>query len=125
MCMDMPTEKMYKSGPNGLIDYKSELRRLTREMFFVYVEFLRVSSADPSRHAATLSTFNRIFANVQHLLNCLRPHQARASLEYALAQQVEAMRSASETLNTKIVEADKCLERLADQLANKGKEGGI
>ena len=56
-------------------DYKAELARLSRELMIVYMELLRVLIDNPANYASPLNTLNLVLANMQYLINGLRPVQ--------------------------------------------------
>ena len=58
-------------------DIKGELARLHKELLFVYSEVLRVLVENPANYASPLTTLNHILGNMQHLINLMRPVQAR------------------------------------------------
>ena len=61
-----------------MLDIKGELDRLHKELLFVYSEVLRVLVENPANYASPLTTLNHILGNMQHLINLMRPVQARS-----------------------------------------------
>lgn len=49
--------------------------RLSRELMIVYMELLRVLIDNPANYASPLNTLNLVLANMQYLINGLRPVQ--------------------------------------------------
>ncbi|OAE30524.1 hypothetical protein AXG93_977s1080 [Marchantia polymorpha subsp. ruderalis] len=84
--------QLYPTGPN--VDYKKELRSLNRELSFQFLELSDVLVERPSQYARRVEDMGLILRNMHHLLNSLRPHQARATLIHILESQIQRRKKA-------------------------------
>ncbi|XP_073275072.1 mediator of RNA polymerase II transcription subunit 7a-like [Primulina huaijiensis] len=100
--------QLYPKGPN--IDYKKELKSLNRELQLHLLELADVLVERPSQYARRVEDISLIFKNLHHLLNSLRPHQARATLIHILEQQIERRKQAVEDINRRREEAQRLLK---------------
>ena len=75
-----------------LTDIRGELERLNKELMFVYSELLRVLVENPTCYASPLNTLNQLLGNMQHLVNLMRPIQARALGEKGLPSMLALRR---------------------------------
>eukprot|EP00951_Prasinocladus_malaysianus_P037764 scaffold408171_cov34-Prasinocladus_malaysianus.AAC.1 len=55
--------------------------------------------------------------NMHHLLNVMRPHQARATLEYMLAEQISERRYSIQSLREQSESIQKAIASAAEELA--------
>ena len=81
-----------------LAEFAKELKRLNRELLTRYQQVLSSLTEDPSAVEARVSALSHTLFNVTHLLNLLRPHQARQALMAVLQRQVEARNQKAEYL---------------------------
>ncbi|XP_010276345.1 PREDICTED: mediator of RNA polymerase II transcription subunit 7a-like isoform X2 [Nelumbo nucifera] len=88
--------QLYPKGPN--IDFKKELRSLNRELQLHILELADVLVERPSQYARRVEDISLIFKNLHHLLNSLRPHQARATLIHILELQIQRRKQAVEDI---------------------------
>ncbi|KAL6760988.1 mediator complex, subunit Med7 [Haematococcus lacustris] len=80
---------MIEAGPDGQIDIKAQLLSLNAELLPLFLEVLRALGSRSAVQAAQLSRLMLVLNAMQHLTNMLRPHQALATLEYALKVEVQ------------------------------------
>ncbi|KAG2569505.1 hypothetical protein PVAP13_7NG424300 [Panicum virgatum] len=78
---------LYPNEPN--IDFKKELRTLNRELQLHILELADILVERPSQYARRVEDISLIFRNLHHLLNSLRPHQARATLIHMSESQIQ------------------------------------
>eukprot|EP00798_Chlamydomonas_sp_ICE-L_P021236 gene21236-28152_t len=97
-------------------DTKAELTKLNSELLFLYLELLRALSDNPSNYAPTLNQINQVLGNMQHLVNTLRPQQARATLEYILKLQIKEKQEALAKIRAQVEAVDKLVDRAAAAL---------
>ncbi|KAL3825457.1 hypothetical protein ACJIZ3_021486 [Penstemon smallii] len=100
--------QLYPEGPN--IDFKKELRSLNRELQLHMLELADVLVERPSQYARRVEDISLIFKNLHHLLNSLRPHQARATLIHILELQIERRKQAVEDIRRRREEAQRLLK---------------
>ncbi|KAF6149793.1 hypothetical protein GIB67_017526 [Kingdonia uniflora] len=93
---DQGVRQLYPKGPN--VDFKKELRSLNRELQLHILELADVLVERPSQYARRVEDISLIFKNLHHLLNSLRPHQARATLIHILEQQIQRRKQAVEDI---------------------------
>ncbi|MBA0833340.1 hypothetical protein Goarm_017661, partial [Gossypium armourianum] len=93
---DQGVRQLYPKGPN--IDFKKELRSLNRELQLHILELADVLVERPSQYARQVEEISLIFKNLHHLLNSLRPHQARATLIHILELQIQRRKEALEDI---------------------------
>jgi mediator of RNA polymerase II transcription subunit 7 len=84
--------QLYPKGPN--VDYKKELRSLNRELCLQFLELADVLVERPSQYARRVEDMGLILRNMHHLLNSLRPHQAKATLIHMLDSQIQRRKEA-------------------------------
>ncbi|BBG95562.1 Mediator complex, subunit Med7 [Prunus dulcis] len=89
---DQGVHQLYPKGPN--IDFKKELRSLNRELQLHILELADILVERPSQYARRVEDISLIFKNLHHLLNSLRPHQARATLIHILELQIQRRKQA-------------------------------
>ncbi|XP_057858328.1 mediator of RNA polymerase II transcription subunit 7a isoform X1 [Cryptomeria japonica] len=95
--------QLYPKGPN--IDFKKELKVLNRELLLQVLELADVLVERPSQYARRVEDIGLIFKNMYHLLNSLRPHQARATLIHILQLQIQRRKQAIEDIRRRREEA--------------------
>ncbi|TKW40667.1 hypothetical protein SEVIR_1G260700v4 [Setaria viridis] len=99
--------QLYPKGPN--IDFKKELRTLNRELQLHILELADILVERPSQYARRVEDISLIFQNLHHLLNSLRPHQARATLIHMLESQIQRRKQAIEDIKQRRQEAQTLL----------------
>jgi len=93
-----------------MIDFIPELRRLNRLAADRYVDFLRcLLDCTPSEVEAKVKEINHIFLNSTHLLNLMRPHQARQTVAAVLQKQIQQRIDKAEHLENCAKEAKQFL----------------
>ncbi|XP_065857751.1 mediator of RNA polymerase II transcription subunit 7a-like [Euphorbia lathyris] len=100
--------QLYPQGPN--VDFKKELRALNRELQLHILELADVLVERPSQYARRVEDISLIFKNLHHLLNSLRPHQARATLIHILELQIQRRKQAVEDIKRRREEAQELLK---------------
>ncbi|KAL0333671.1 UNVERIFIED_CONTAM: Mediator of RNA polymerase II transcription subunita [Sesamum angustifolium] len=100
--------QLYPKGPN--IDFKKELTALNRELQLHLLELADVLVERPSQYARRVEDISLIFKNLHHLLNSLRPHQARATLIHILELQIQRRKQAVEDIKRRREEAQRLLK---------------
>ncbi|OEL31920.1 Mediator of RNA polymerase II transcription subunit 7b, partial [Dichanthelium oligosanthes] len=88
--------QLYPNGPN--IDLKKDLRTLNRELQLHILELADILLERPSQYACRIEDISLILRNLHHLLNSLRPHQARATLIHMLESQIQRRKQAIEDI---------------------------
>ncbi|KAL8487360.1 hypothetical protein ACS0TY_023417 [Phlomoides rotata] len=99
--------QLYPKGTN--VDFKKELRSLNRELQLHLLELADVLVERPSQYARRVEDISLIFKNLHHLLNSLRPHQARATLIHILELQIQRRKQAVEDIKRRREEAQRLL----------------
>ncbi|CAN1306957.1 Mediator of RNA polymerase II transcription subunit 7b [Linum perenne] len=97
-------------------NYTKELRSLNRELQLHILELADVLVERPSQYARRVEEISLIFKNLHHLLNSLRPHQARATLIHILELQIERRKQAVEDIKRRREEAQKLLKEAVETL---------
>nr|XP_043610162.1 mediator of RNA polymerase II transcription subunit 7a-like [Erigeron canadensis]XP_043610163.1 mediator of RNA polymerase II transcription subunit 7a-like [Erigeron canadensis] len=105
---DQDVRQLYPKGPN--LDFKKELRSLNRGLQLQILELADVLIERPSQYARRVADISLIFKNLHHLLNSLRPHQARATLIHILKLQIQKRKQAVEDIKRRREEAQKLLK---------------
>ncbi|KAK4391898.1 Mediator of RNA polymerase II transcription subunita [Sesamum angolense] len=100
--------QLYPKGPN--IDFKKELTALNRELQLHLLELADVLVERPSQYARRVEDISLIFKNLHHVLNSLRPHQARATLIHILELQIQRRKQAVEDIKRRREEAQRLLK---------------
>ncbi|GAB4843741.1 Mediator of RNA polymerase II transcription subunit 7a [Ancistrocladus abbreviatus] len=100
--------QLYPKGPN--IDFKKELKSLNRELQLHFLELADILVERPSQFARRVEDISVIFTNLHHLLNSLRPHQARATLIHILELQIQRRKQAVEDIKRRREEAQTLLK---------------
>ncbi|CAK9145907.1 unnamed protein product [Ilex paraguariensis] len=93
--------QLYSKGPN--LDFKKVLRSLNRELQLHILELADVLIERPSQYARRVEDISLIFKNLHHLLNSLRPHQARATLVHILELQIQRRKQAVEDIKRYLI----------------------
>eukprot|EP00850_Spirogloea_muscicola_P003378 SM000013S26547 [mRNA] locus=s13:944204:945667:- [translate_table: standard] len=91
------------------IDFKKELRTLSRELLLVLLELVDVLVERPSQYARRVEDMGLLLKNIHHLLNLLRPHQARATIIHLLETQLQQRKIAIEDIRRRRQEAQELL----------------
>ncbi|KMZ67212.1 putative Mediator of RNA polymerase II transcription subunit [Zostera marina] len=106
--------QLYPKDSN--IDYKKELRALNRDLQLNFLELADVLVERPSQYAQRIEEISTIFKNMHHLLNCLRPLQAQATLIHLLELQIERRKQAIEDIKMRRKEAQRMLKEAMEML---------
>ncbi|CAL9039843.1 mediator of RNA polymerase II transcription subunit 7a-like [Musa acuminata AAA Group] len=111
---DQGVRQLYPKGPT--IDFKRELTSLNRELQLHILELADVLVERPSQYARRVEDISLIFKNLHHLLNSLRPHQARATLIHILERQIQQRKQAIEDIKRRREEAQRLLKESLQNL---------
>ncbi|CAH9125421.1 unnamed protein product [Cuscuta epithymum] len=111
---DQGVRQLYPKGPN--IDFKKELRSLNRELQLHILELADILVERPSQYARRVEEISLIFKNLHHLLNSLRPHQARATIIHILERQIQQRKQAVEDIKRRREEAQRLLKEAVGTL---------
>lgn len=106
--------QLYPKGPN--VDFKKELKSLNRELQLHILELADILVERPSQYARKVEDISLIFKNMHHLLNSLRPHQARATLIHMLELQIQRRKQAVEDIKRRREEAQRILKEALAKL---------
>ncbi|KAJ6778609.1 MEDIATOR OF RNA polymerase II TRANSCRIPTION SUBUNIT 7 [Salix koriyanagi] len=91
--------QLYPKEPN--VDFKKELGSLNRELQLHILELADVLvERDLHNMLGEWKTFPFVFKNLHHLLNSLRPHQARATLIHVLELQTQRRKQAVDDIKS-------------------------
>ncbi|THU70893.1 hypothetical protein C4D60_Mb08t29790 [Musa balbisiana] len=122
---DQGVRQLYPKGPSigityasslFLVDFKRELTSLNRELQLHILELADVLVERPSQYARRVEDISLIFKNLHHLLNSLRPHQARATLIHILERQIQQRKQAIEDIKRRREEAQRLLKESLQNL---------
>ncbi|OIW01253.1 hypothetical protein TanjilG_10414 [Lupinus angustifolius] len=100
--------QLYPKGPN--VDYKKELRSLVGELLLHLLELADILIQRPSQFARRVEEISTVYKNMHHLLNSLRPHQARATLIHIMELQIQRRKEAVEDIKRRRGESQKLLK---------------
>nr|XP_024376673.1 mediator of RNA polymerase II transcription subunit 7b-like [Physcomitrium patens] len=103
--------QLYPTGSD--VDYKKELRALNRELILQFLELIDALIERPSQSARCVEDITLILRNVHHLLNSLRPHQARATVIHMLEAQLIRRKEALAKIRRKRAEARAMLQEFS------------
>lgn len=116
--------QLFRSDEAGRVDIKAELKRLCKELLLQFATLLQKITDEPTNHAAAVTRLNQLLQNMQHLVNRLRPVQARSSLAHILRREAEAKEAALQKLRAQSAEADRLLLAAAEALASIDRGAG-
>ena len=98
-----PTEplegQLYSASPDD-VAVISELRRLNRDTLSAYLALLHKMQEAPTAAGAEFAQVRTLLLNVQHLLNSLRPYQAREELIATMRAQLDAKQALIDELRS-------------------------
>ncbi|CAL5228168.1 g11249 [Coccomyxa viridis] len=95
----------------GSVDFRTELRKLNKELLFCFLDLINTLVERPSAYARSVENVGLVARNMHYLLNALRGHQARATLEETLRQEISDGKQAVEDLRSAAQRAQQLLER--------------
>eukprot|EP00271_Cylindrocystis_brebissonii_P015200 TRINITY_DN37426_c0_g1_i1.p1 TRINITY_DN37426_c0_g1~~TRINITY_DN37426_c0_g1_i1.p1 ORF type:complete len:236 (+),score=66.69 TRINITY_DN37426_c0_g1_i1:203-910(+) len=98
------------------LDVKGELQALGREVLLEFLELTDTLVQRPSQFARRVEEIGLLFKNIHHLLNSLRPHQARTTLIHLLEVQVQQRKQAAEDIRQRREEARELTAAAASDL---------
>lgn len=85
---------------DGTVAFKKELSALNRELLLQYLDLVDMLVSQPSMYARAVEAISTILRNMHFLLNTLRCHQSRATLEYALQAEAADRKQATADLRS-------------------------
>ncbi|KAK7255864.1 hypothetical protein RIF29_29289 [Crotalaria pallida] len=91
--------------PKGNIDFKKELKSLNGELMLHILELTDILIQRPSQFARRVEDISTVFKNMHHLLNLMRPHQARATVVRILDMQIQRRKESVEDIKRRRAEA--------------------
>ena len=95
-----PFQKLYGNDGGKRIDAKVEIKRLIR----MTLERFKALTSDlqdaPSKTNERVEEIALLLNNLHHLLNSIRPAQARSTVEFILKQQIEQKKEALKDLES-------------------------
>mmetsp|Transcript_16645 Transcript_16645/g.28087 ORF Transcript_16645/g.28087 Transcript_16645/m.28087 type:complete len:257 (-) Transcript_16645:207-977(-) len=97
------------------VDLREEFRKLNAQLLFHFIELVHGLTAGPKRQIEQASDITLFLHNMHHLLNSTRPHQARATLERILEEQVARKKAAVESVRAR---RHKSREAIAEAVAS-------
>lgn len=117
--VDPPFEqsKLYRGDGPGA-DLRAELIRLNRDILERFIALCGDLVATPSACDRRVEELSLLFNNVHHLLNAIRPSQARAALEHVLEEQAKQKRTQLENLRRDRERAENAVDAPPRELAD-------
>ncbi|CAK0785716.1 hypothetical protein CVIRNUC_008927 [Coccomyxa viridis] len=79
---------LFTVSESGSVDFRKELVKLNKELLFCYLDLIDTLIERPSAYARSVEHVGVVARNMQYLLNTLRGHQARATLELMLRKEI-------------------------------------
>eukprot|EP00877_Chromochloris_zofingiensis_P009548 jgi/Chrzof1/4847/Cz15g01130.t1 len=116
----LQVSKLYKVKQDGSIDFKTELLKLNSALLFLFIELLAVLVQQPSQSPQLLTNVIGTLQNMNHLINLLRPIQARHTLEYMLQMQIKQKKDALQQLRQKTADIRRALMSAANDIVAAG-----
>lgn len=80
------------------LDYKAELKKLNLSLLFNHYDLVSVLVENPDKSTEVQDQILKIYLNFHHLLNSLRPQQARETLITTMDEQIERRKKFLEEL---------------------------
>eukprot|EP01025_Chloroclados_australasicus_P049576 TRINITY_DN5653_c0_g1_i1.p3 TRINITY_DN5653_c0_g1~~TRINITY_DN5653_c0_g1_i1.p3 ORF type:complete len:182 (-),score=29.12 TRINITY_DN5653_c0_g1_i1:717-1262(-) len=90
--------RLFQVSEKGIIDFKSELGKLSTELPFAFLELMNCLIDQPSENARRLEDVGVILRNMYYLINAIRPIQARDTIKCFLQTQINEKQKAIEEL---------------------------
>ena len=101
---DFPFQKLYTLIPHDdekkrlLVNAKTEIQKLNREILDRFAALANDLQNAPSRTNERIEEIALLYNNLHHLLNTIRPLQARETVAFILKRQIEEKKQALQTL---------------------------
>ena len=102
---DFPFQKLYTIVPQNpdnnkkkIINAKGEIQKLNREILERFAALANDLQNAPSRANERIEEIALLYNNLHHLLNTIRPLQARETIAFILKQQIEEKKQALKEL---------------------------
>ncbi|KAK9821425.1 hypothetical protein WJX81_003367 [Elliptochloris bilobata] len=113
----LQVRQLFEVGKGGYIDFRKELGRLNREALFGLLELVDALVDRPSAYARLAENIGLTLRNANYLLNLLRAHQARATLEHTLEVELRDRLAAVSELREARAKSSALLTQMAEELA--------
>ena len=104
------------TNPHSLADLRAELARLNKEVLDRFIALTEDMIETPSAYERRVEEITLLCNNVHHLLNAIRPSQARATLEHALSEQAKQKRERLEEVRAATERAERAMENVPAHL---------
>lgn len=111
---------LFQTQSDGSVDARAELLKLNGALLALFLELLSVLVEAPGSYAETLTRLLGALQNMQHLVNAVRPRQARDALEVELRRAVAEKRGALAALRGEVAAARERLAATVSRLAHAG-----
>ena len=98
-------------------DLREELKRLNGEVLRRFTSLIENLVEAPSQYERRVEEVTLLFNNLHHLLNAIRPSQARATLEHVLREQVRQKREKLTELRERAAAAEAAMTKTPTDLA--------
>ncbi|KAK9827530.1 hypothetical protein WJX74_008403 [Apatococcus lobatus] len=112
----LEVEPLYRTRPDGTIDFREQLSLLNKELLFNFVRLLDCLVDRPSQFARQVEQIGRILRNMRHLLNLLRVQQAHATLHHTLSVEIADRTEALAELRQQSKDATELMQQVHDAL---------
>ena len=100
------------TSPPSLADLRAELARLNKEVLDRFIALTEDMIETPSAYERRVEEITLLCNNAHHLLNAIRPSQARATLEHALSEQAKQKRERLEDVRAATARAERAMENV-------------
>ena len=100
------------TNPRSLADLRAELARLNKEVLDRFIALTEDMIETPSAYERRVEEITLLCNNAHHLLNAIRPSQARATLEHALSEQAKQKRERLEEVRAATERAERAMENV-------------
>eukprot|EP00742_Colponemidia_sp_Colp-10_P010706 GILJ01011783.1.p1 GENE.GILJ01011783.1~~GILJ01011783.1.p1 ORF type:complete len:181 (-),score=36.94 GILJ01011783.1:344-886(-) len=105
---DQQRQQLFPDDPN--LSYKDELKKLNRSVVHSIVELLDILTKSPAKYKEKVEDIELLFLNMHHLLNSLRPHQARSNVISMLQAQIDRRRQLCLQIDESIRDSEKLIK---------------
>ena len=120
---ELAVEQLYAAaGKGGGVDAKRELARLHGELLAAFKRCVGALAEDAGTWEAQVQQVRLLLHNMMHLLNLLRPAQARRDLQRLLERQLAANRAALEEVQRESAAATAAVGAALDRLVEAAGE---
>lgn len=111
------TKRLY---PRSEYDHKKELKKINASILVNFLDLVDVlvNCPDTDKRIEKCNDLATLFINFHHLINELRPHQARETLRVWLSTQKRTREDITKKLNTEMDKMTKVLEKYLEYEAS-------